>query len=285
MSRERLQKILAAAGVASRRASEALIVGGRVRVNGRIVTELGSTADSRQDRIEVDGKRIVREAIHYFLMHKPRAMVSTMKDPEGRPSIGQLVGRIGVRVVPVGRLDFHTSGALLLTNDGELTDALLHPRRGVPKVYAAKVRGGLDVPELDALRNGVVLDDGVKTKPAEVFVLREDGKTTWMQITLYEGKNRQIHRMGEAIGHPVLRLARLSFAGIDTEGLRPGMYRELTEREVDRLKRDYVAPRNQSVKDQQRKQRGAQMDASVLASLDDGGGDDAAGNYDMGDDD
>lgn len=267
--RERLQKILAAAGVASRRGAEELIVGGRVRVNGRIVTELGSSADGKHDRIEVDGKRIVRENIQYFLLHKPRAMVSTMKDPEGRPSIGQIVAHIGVRVVPVGRLDFHTSGALLLTNDGDLTDALLHPRRGVPKVYAAKVRGNLDVPELDALRNGVVLDDGIKTKPADVFVLREDSKQTWLQITLYEGKNRQIHRMGDAIGHTVLRLARLSFAGIDTEGLRPGMFRPLTDREIERLKRDYLTPRNQAVTEERRKARPKRIDAGVLADLDD----------------
>lgn len=266
--RERLQKILAAAGVASRRAAEALIVEGRVRVNGKVVTELGSSADPRRDRIEVDGKRVVRESVQYFLLHKPRAMVSTMKDPEGRPAVGEIVQRIGVRVVPVGRLDFHTSGALLLTNDGELTDALLHPRRDVPKVYAAKVRGRLDVPELDALRNGVVLDDGVKTKPADVFVLREDGKTTWLQITLYEGKNRQIHRMGDAIGHPVLRLARLSFAGIDTEGLRPGQFRPLTDREIERLKRDYVTPRNRAVKEAQRKARSGPS-AATLAQLDD----------------
>jgi 23S rRNA pseudouridine2605 synthase len=266
--RERLQKVLAAAGVASRRAAEVLIVEGRVRVNGKIVTELGTSADPRRDRIEVDGKRVVRESVHYFLLHKPRAMVSTMKDPEGRASIGELVARIGVRVVPVGRLDFHTSGALLLTNDGELTDALLHPRREVPKVYAAKVRGRIDVPELDALRNGVVLDDGVKTKPADIFVLREDGKSTWLQITLYEGKNRQIHRMGDAIGHPVLRLARLSFAGIDTDGLKPGQFRPLTERELERLKRDYVTPRNRAVKEAQRKARHGVSDAT-LDQLDD----------------
>jgi 23S rRNA pseudouridine2605 synthase len=267
--RERLQKILAAAGVASRRAAEGLIVSGRVRVNGKIVTELGSTADGRRDRIEVDGKKVVRDEVAYFLLHKPRAMVSTMKDPEGRPCIGEIVKHMGVRVVPVGRLDFHTSGALLLTNDGELTDALLHPRRGVPKVYAAKMRGGIDVKELDALRNGVVLDDGVKTKPADVFVLRDEGKTTWVQITLYEGKNRQIHRMGDAIGHPVLRLARLSFADIDTEGLRPGMFRPLGEKEVERLKRDYVAARNLAVKETQRRDRKMKIDQSMLASLDD----------------
>jgi 23S rRNA pseudouridine2605 synthase len=240
--KERLQKILAHAGVASRRAAEALITAGKVRVNGKIVTELGSTADARRDRIEVDGKRVVLEKPLYLVLHKPRGVVSTLRDPEGRPSLGEIVQRIGVRVYPVGRLDFHTSGALLLTNDGELTDALLHPRRDVPKVYVAKVRGLVPIAALEALRKGVVLDDGQKTKPADVFVLREEERNTWLQITLYEGRNRQIHRMGDAIGHPVLRLARMSFAGIASEGLRPGEHRELSNDELEKLKKNYLTP-------------------------------------------
>ncbi|GAB4217496.1 MAG: pseudouridine synthase [Sandaracinaceae bacterium] len=240
--KERLQKILAHAGVASRRAAEALITAGKVRVNGKIVTELGSTADARRDRIEVDGKRVVLEKPIYLVLHKPRGVVSTLRDPEGRPSLGEIVERIGARVYPIGRLDFHTSGVLLLTNDGELTDALLHPRRDVPKVYVVKVRGQVAIEALDALRNGVVLDDGHKTKPADVFVLREEERNTWLQITLYEGRNRQIHRMGEAIGHPVLRLARTSFAGIASDGLRPGEHRELTNDELEKLKKTYLTP-------------------------------------------
>lgn len=242
MARERLQKILAHAGIASRRAAEGLITTGRVRVNGVIVTELGASADAHADKIEVDNKRVVLEKPVHYVLHKPRGVVSTLRDPEGRPSLGEIVAKIGARVYPIGRLDFHTSGVLLITNDGELTEALLHPRKEVPKVYVAKVRGQLQVAELDALRNGVVLDDGHKTKPAEVFVLREEDRNTWLQITLYEGKNRQIHRMGEAIGHPVLRLARTSFAGIDAEGLRPGQWRPLGERELEKLKKAYVTP-------------------------------------------
>lgn len=238
--KERLQKILAHAGVASRRAAEQLIVERRVRVNGRIVDELGAVADPRKDRIDVDGKRVVAEKPVYLLVHKPRGMVSTLKDPEGRPHIGELLANAGARVYPIGRLDFHTSGALLATNDGELTEALLHPRKDVPKEYVAKLRGRLELEALEALRNGVVLDDGQRTKPCDLYVLREEERCTWLSITLYEGKNRQIHRMAEAVGHPVLRLSRLSFAGITTEGLKPGRVRPLESRELEKLKKNYV---------------------------------------------
>jgi 23S rRNA pseudouridine2605 synthase len=239
---ERLQKVLARAGIASRRASEQLIKAGRVRVNGRVVTELGTKVDPHRDRVEVDGKRLVAEKPVYYVLHKPREMVTTLDDPEGRATIADLLRRIPERVVPVGRLDYHTSGALLVTNDGDMVDALLRPRAGVPKVYAAKLQGHLDVAELEALRNGVALDDGYRTKKAEVFVLREEPNHTWVQITLTEGKNRQIHRMGEAIGHRVMRLARQSFAGISIEGLRPGECRELKRDELQQLKKKYLNP-------------------------------------------
>ena len=238
--KERLQKILAHAGVASRRAAEQLIVERRVRVNGRIVDELGASADPRNDRIDVDGKRVVAEKPLYLLMHKPRGMVSTLRDPEGRPHIGELLAHAGARVYPIGRLDFHTSGALLATNDGELTEALLHPRKDVPKEYVAKLRGRLELKALEVLRTGVVLDDGERTKPCDVYVLRVEERCTWLSITLYEGRNRQIHRMADSIGHPVLRLSRISFAGITTEGLRPGQVRPLDARELEKLKKSYV---------------------------------------------
>ncbi|MEM7436131.1 MAG: pseudouridine synthase [Myxococcota bacterium] len=239
---ERLQKVLARAGVASRRASEGLITAGRVRVNGRVVKELGTKVDAHKDRVEVDGKRVVAEKPVYYLFHKPREMVTTLDDPEGRATLGEVFRRIPERVVPVGRLDYHTSGALLVTNDGDMVDALLRPKSAVPKVYAVKFQGHLDVPELDALRNGVKLDDGYKTKPAELFVLREERNHTWVQITLTEGKNRQIHRMGDAIGHRVMRLARQSFAGLSTDGLRPGDYRELKRDELAKLKKNFLNP-------------------------------------------
>ncbi|MCB9593638.1 MAG: rRNA pseudouridine synthase [Sandaracinaceae bacterium] len=246
MSADRLQKIIAHAGIASRRAAERLIQDGRVRVNGRVVTELGAKADPRKDKIEVDGKRLVREKPVYYLVHKPREMVTTLSDPEGREHLGTLLKHVPERVYPVGRLDYHTSGVLLVTNDGDLTDALLHPKKQVPKVYAAKVRGFLGIPELDKLRNGVELDDGYVTKPAEVFVLREEERNTWIRVTLFEGKNRQIHRMAEAIGHPVQRLVRQEFAGLTIEGLRPGEYRPLNKKELDKLKKHYLNPARRS---------------------------------------
>ena len=240
MSSQRLQKILAQAGIASRRAAERLITEGRVRVNGRIVRELGSRANPPRDRVEVDGKRLVAERLVYYLIHKPRGVVTTLDDPEGRKTIKDLLHGVDQRVFPVGRLDFQTSGALLLTNDGALAQALLHPTRAVPKTYNAKVEGKVEAPRLELLRAGVVLDDGDKTAPAEVNVLRTDDKATSLEITISEGKNRQIHRMVEAIGRTVLRLTRLSFAGLTLEGLRPGQLRPLHPLELSELKQKYV---------------------------------------------
>lgn len=242
MSEERLQKILARAGVASRRAAETLIREGRVRVNGRVVTELGTRADPVKDKVEVDGKRVVSEHPVYYVLHKPREVVTTLDDPEGRESIADLVKRIPQRVYPVGRLDYHTSGVLLLTNDGELAQSLLHPRKRVPKTYIAKLRGKVPLAALGVLRNGVVLDDGKRTAPAELFVTREERGNTWLQITITEGKNRQIHRMAEAVGLRVMRLTRVAFAGVTLEGLPPGRYRELSGDELRKLKRDYKNP-------------------------------------------
>ena len=251
---ERLQKVLARAGVASRRRAEELIEAGRVRVNGKVVRLLGTKVDPFKDRVEVDGKRVVGEKPVYYVVHKPREMVTTLDDPEGRTSLKQLLRKIPERVVPVGRLDYHTSGVLLVTNDGDMVDALLRPRSKVPKIYAVKFHGKLEVPELDKLRNGVVLDDGYKTQPAEAFVIREDRGNTWVQLTLTEGKNRQIRRMGEAINRRVMRLARQSFAGIDLEGLRPGEFRPLSKDELSKLKKTYLNPYKRAA---QRSQRAA----------------------------
>lgn len=259
---ERLQKVLARAGIASRRHAEGLIVAGRVRVNGRVATELGTRVDPHHDKVEVDGRRIVLESPVYALLHKPRGVVTTMSDPEGRPTIAPLVETLAARVFPVGRLDFHTSGALLVTNDGALAQALLHPRHHVPKVYVCKVRGVPTDLQLDLWRNGVKLlptesdpdEKPTKTLPAEVHVLRsappgEDSVTgagsTWVQVTLREGRTRQIHRMAEATGLFVMRLVRVSFAGLTTEGLRPGEYRELTDKEVTALRVKYLRPLEQ----------------------------------------
>jgi 23S rRNA pseudouridine2605 synthase len=238
----RLQKVLAQAGIASRRQAETLITSGRVTVDGRVVTELGTRADPETSVIELDGRRIAAEARVYLVFHKPRNVVSTMHDPEGRPTVAEYMKRIGERVVPIGRLDFHTSGTLLLTNDGEFVDGLLHPRTASPKVYVAKVRGLVNDEDLDRWQEPIEID-GRATRPAEVHRLRFEEDKTWLEITLKEGKNRQIHRLGEATGFPVLRLARLSFAGIDSEGLRPGAYRHLTREELFRLRRDYGVPK------------------------------------------
>jgi 23S rRNA pseudouridine2605 synthase len=242
MALQRLQKILAQAGIASRRSAERLILDGRVRVNGRIVSELGARANPVRDRVEVDGKRLVAEKPVYFLMHKPRGVVTTLDDPEGRKSVKDLLRTVPERVFPVGRLDFQTSGALLLTNDGAMAQALLHPARRVPKVYHAKIQGSLDEQRLELLRSGVTLDDGERTAPAEVEIVRKDDKHTFIEVTISEGKNRQIHRMLDAVGREVLRLTRLAFAGLPLEGLRPGQMRPLTQAELNDLKQKYLNP-------------------------------------------
>jgi 23S rRNA pseudouridine2605 synthase len=246
----RLQKLLARAGIASRRHAEDLIVAGRVRVNGRVAVELGSKADPRKDRIEVDGKRIVAEDLVYVILHKPRGVVSTMSDPEGRLSVRDYLKDVPGRVFPVGRLDYATSGVLLATNDGDFGEGLLHPKRGVSKTYIVKVDGVMDSRHLLTWGQGVELEDG-KTLPAKVSLIRhEDGKT-WLELTIKEGRNQQIRRMGEATGFPVMRLARSSFAGVTSEGLRPGTWRPLTTAELTALKKEYGVPKTLPVPVQQ----------------------------------
>jgi 23S rRNA pseudouridine2605 synthase len=240
--RERLQKIIAQAGISSRRAAEQLITGGHVRVNGVIVTELGTQADAYNDKVEVDGKRLVAERLVYAVLHKPKNVVSTMSDPEGRPTVAELLRPLGARLYPVGRLDFATSGVLLATNDGDFSQGLLHPKKEVPKTYVVKAQGTMEEMDLDIWRKGVDLEDG-KTLPARVRFLRHEDKKTWFEITIKEGRNQQIRRMGEATGFFVMRLARLSFAGINHEGLRPGQARSLTGTELKALKEAYGVPK------------------------------------------
>jgi len=241
VNEERLQKVLARAGLASRRAAEELIREGRVRVNGKLVRELGTKVDPRA-RVEVDGERVIAERFVYIVLHKPRGVVSTLRDPEGRPTVSELVKDVGVRVVPVGRLDYHTSGALLLTNDGEFAERLMHPKGHVAKEYVAKVRGVVDEAALERWRQSIVID-GRATQPAQVTVIRVEGDKTWLSIVLFEGRNRQVRRLGDATGFPVLRLARLAHAGITTEKLRPGDWRQLTMDELVDMKRTYGVPR------------------------------------------
>ena len=242
MATERLQKILARAGFASRRGAEELIAAGRVKVNGKRASELGVKADVRKDRIEVDGKLVTVEPLVYVLFHKPRGVVCTMSDPEGRTTVAQYVSDVRARVVPVGRLDFHTSGVLLLTNDGEFSAALAHPSRKVEKVYVAKVRGVMDNAAIERLAQPIEIE-GNMTRPAEVKRLRVEGDKTWIQIVLHEGRNRQIHRMLEAAGSAVFRLARLSFAGLTADGLRPGQWRFLSKDELREFKATFGYPK------------------------------------------
>jgi 23S rRNA pseudouridine2605 synthase len=241
MPTERLQKVLARAGVASRRKAEELIREGLVSVDGRRVTELGVKVDPRSQDIRVRGKAIQAEHLYYVLLHKPRGVMCTMRDPEGRPTVLDYVREVPARVVPVGRLDFHTSGVLLLSNDGEFAQGLAHEKKHAHKLYVAKVRGLVSDEDLPRWQAPLVLD-GKKTRPAQVRRLRFEGDKTWLEIALAEGRNRHIHRLAEAVGSLVLRLARVAFAGLTHDGLRPGQWRYLSRDELVALKKEYGVP-------------------------------------------
>ena len=225
----RLNAYLARAGIASRRGSDDLIKAGRVRVNDA-PGEL-NTYVHQGDRVEVDGRPVSPQALKYVLLHKSAGTVTTARDPQGRPTVVELVEEIPERVVPVGRLDADTTGALLLTNDGPLAHRLAHPRYGVEKVYEVDVEGDPDDAALRQLAEGVELDDG-RTAPAKVRRL-SPGK---LELTLHEGRKHQVKRMCEAVGHPVVRLHRSRYAGLTVEGLEPGAWRELEPFEVDQLR-------------------------------------------------
>jgi 23S rRNA pseudouridine2605 synthase len=236
---ERLQKILSQAGVASRRASEQLMHDGRVTVNGATVRELGSKADPARDDIRVDGRRIkVVEKHRYILLNKPRGYVTTRSDPERRPTVIDLLRGVREYVYPVGRLDFDSEGLLLLTNDGDLAARLTHPRHGVARVYEARVLGVPDAHDIDRLARGVTID-GRPTGPADVS-LRSGGRrgddSATLIVTIREGRNRQVRKMCEAIGHPVTHLKRVAIGPIRDATLQPGQWRELTENELKRLR-------------------------------------------------
>ncbi len=262
MTFERLQKIIARAGRDSRRGAEQLIAAGRVRVNGVVVTEPGSKADAQKDKIEVDGIRLVAEELVYVVLHKPRGVVSTMVDPEGRPTVADLVADLPMRLFPVGRLDFATSGVLLMTNDGAFTQAVLHPKCAVPKIYVVKLDKKIDEQEIVHWCEGIELDDG-PTLPAEVRLLRHERGKSWLTLQLREGRNQQIRRMAAARGFVAMRLARLSFAGIDAEGLRPGQWRLLNVDELRKLKRSYGVPKRVRA---QRKLQSIQVKAMARSS-------------------
>jgi 23S rRNA pseudouridine2605 synthase len=231
----RLQKFLAHAGVASRRRAEELIARGRVRVNGRVVRELGTTV-AAHDNVIVDGVPVEGAPLRYLVVHKPLRMVTTMRDPQGRRTVAALVPKDGPRVVPVGRLDYDTSGVLLMTNDGDLANVLTHPRYGVEKTYRAYVRGRLGPDDVRALLAGIRLEEGTAA-PARLRVVSTSRDESAIDLTIHEGRNRQVRRMLEATEHPVLSLVRLRFGPIALGALRPGALREATEREVRALRR------------------------------------------------
>jgi len=234
---ERIQKILARAGVASRREAEEIILEGRVTVNGERVEALGLKVDPLRDHIKVDGKLITRlEPPVVLLLNKPRNIVSTVKDPQGRPTVMDLLKGVKQRVYPVGRLDFDAEGLLILTNDGELAQRLSHPKYSVLRTYLAKVRGVLDAKALSRLKRGVMLEDG-RGRVSFIHVMTERGKNSWVRIGVTEGRNHLIKRMFMAVGHPVLKLKRIAFGPVHMEDLPLGKFRYLSEEEVDRLRK------------------------------------------------
>jgi 23S rRNA pseudouridine2605 synthase len=233
---ERLQKILSQAGVASRRAAEELMLEGRVTVNGATIRELGTKADAAHDDIRVDGRRVKAAARpRYLLLNKPRGYMTTRSDPEQRPTVIDLLKGVREYVYPVGRLDFDSEGLLILTNDGDLAARLTHPSHGVPRVYEARVLGVPDRHDLDRLHRGVHLE-GRRTAPAEIEVVGEQKGHATLRVTIREGRNRQVRKMCESIGHPVTHLRRVAIGPIRDPKLKVGFWRELTGDEVARLR-------------------------------------------------
>ncbi|MDR4888767.1 pseudouridine synthase [Fredinandcohnia sp. QZ13] len=233
---ERLQKVIAHAGVASRRKAEELIVAGQVKVNGKVVKELGIKVSSN-DKIEVSGIPLEREEPVYFLFYKPRSVISSVSDDKGRKVVTDFFPEIRERIYPVGRLDYDTSGLLLLTNDGEFANLLMHPKYEIEKVYVAKIKGIPPKEKLRQLERGIKLEDGM-TAPARVKLISMDKRkqTSIIEISIHEGRNRQVKRMFEAIGHQVMKLKRERFGFLTLQGLHTGEFRELLPHEVKQLR-------------------------------------------------
>jgi 23S rRNA pseudouridine2605 synthase len=237
---ERLQKIIAHAGYASRREAEAMIREGRITVNGKTVTELGSKADPDRDHIKVDGKLITRAEDHrYILVYKPKEVMTTVEDPQGRRTVIELVRGVRERIYPVGRLDFHSEGLVLLTNDGELAYKVSHPKHGSVKTYNVKVRGVPEERLIDKLRRGITIE-GKRTLPCVIAPIKTTGKgaeegNSWWEVKLGEGRTQQIRKMFQAVGHPVQKLKRVAIGPIADPKLLPGGWRELTKHEVKLL--------------------------------------------------
>lgn len=236
---QRLQKILAEMGITSRRKAEGLILEGRVTVNGRIAT-IGMKADRARDHIKVDGKLLIKpEPRVYLMFNKPRGVVTSLYDPEGRPTVKDFLKGIKYRVFPVGRLDYDSEGLLLLTNDGDFAHAVLHPSKKISKTYFVKVKGVIENEKIEKLRAGIKLADGI-TAPAKAKRIRKTENNSWLEITIHEGKKRQIRRMLEKIGHPVLKLKRIRIDGLEMGKLESGAYRYLTFEEVNKIKKEVL---------------------------------------------
>jgi 23S rRNA pseudouridine2605 synthase len=238
---ERLQKVLARAGVASRRKCEDLIRQGRVQVNGQVVTELGTRVDPRQDQVRVDGQPVEAEPLVYIAVHKPKGILSILDDPRGQPDLRSIVD-LPVRIFPVGRLDADSEGLLLLTNDGDLAHRLTHPRFEHSKEYHVLVYGQPGQSSLQAWRDGIMLEDG-RSARAEVGVLQQEEDTTWLRVVLIEGRKRQIRRVAAVLGHPVLELIRVRLGSLRLGNLPPGQWRYLTNQEVQALKQGRGRPK------------------------------------------
>ncbi len=233
--KERIQKIIASAGIDSRRHAEALITAGKVSVNGEVITQLGAKADPQKDVIRIDGKIISTEKENYYIaLYKPAQYVTTMSDPQKRPTVVDLVKDVPERVYPIGRLDYESAGLLLLTNDGDFAQKIQHPRYQIPKTYRVKITGRLSKEELAKLSGGIRLPDGM-FKPENLTVEKINDKSTWIRLTLREGKNRIIRRGFEAAGRQVARLVRESIGSITLAGLPEGQWRNLTSREISQL--------------------------------------------------
>ena len=231
----RLNKFLSAAGVSSRREADRLIEQGRVKVNGKIVQTLGIKVDENKDRIEVDGKTVEgAQRKVYLLLNKPPEFLVTLKDPFQRPTIKDLLPKLKTRLFPVGRLDFDSEGLLLMTNDGELTNRLIHPRYEIKKIYLVKIKGHPEKVQISKLERGIFVD-GKKTAPAKIFPISSSPRRSLYKVELHEGRKREIRRMFEAIGFYVLLLRRIKFAGLTLDGLNPGDWRYLTDKEVQNL--------------------------------------------------
>ncbi len=234
---ERLHVVLARAGIASRRKAEELIQEGRVMINGHVVSKPGALVVWGQDAIKVDNRLIRRlEPKATIVLNKPKGVLTTSHDPRGRRTVTEFLKGVKAHVFPVGRLDYHTEGLLILTNDGDLAQQLQHPRYGIPKTYRTKVRGLPTAAALKRIESGIVLD-GRRTAPAVVKKVETTGKNTWLEITVREGRNRQVRRMCSAVGHPVMKLKRIRYGPIRLGNLKPGSYRDLTPREIDKLQK------------------------------------------------